>query len=106
MGRWVLKLKEDKRLPEATTTEILKVTRELFSVLLEETKKNILESMSQYQVPKDVQDAIIPNTSSHTELDIFNKLDSSHKRKEFFRKHFNLVVSNHCVHASTCSNVY
>lgn len=71
----------------------MKVTRELFSVLLEETKEKIILDMAQQGVPKEMQDAIIPSTSNHTELMVFDQLDSAYKRKEFFLKHFNLVVS-------------
>ena len=86
MAKWILKLKEDKRLPESTTTEILKVTRELFSLLLEETKKTILDRMSEHQVPKEVQDLLIPSASVHTELDIFDKLDAPTKGRNSFAK--------------------
>jgi hypothetical protein len=91
VGKWILQLKEDKKLSEATTNDVMKVTRELFSVLLEETKEKIILDMAQQGVPKEMQDAIIPSTSNHTELMVFDQLDSAYKRKEFFLKHFNLV---------------
>ena len=82
---WILKLRENRKLPVSTVVEILADVQELYLFLLRSLYAELKGTISANEALSAVNDA--------SEYEIFDDLKTSYDQEKYFKENFNIVVS-------------
>ena len=80
---WILKLREQYKLPEKTVLSIIGDIEGLFCELMAQLHSQLATSST---------DELLDQFSKASESDIFGSLKTSYGQKKYFKDHFNFTV--------------
>ena len=93
IAKWILNLRDENKLTQSTTENILSNITTLCSQLVDEIKQGVTEQLNNCQVSGDVVDKVLKTLDRDDLNQPFKGLETKHQQLSFFQQHLGYVVS-------------
>ena len=93
IAKWVLHLRDENKLTQSTTENIMSNITTLCSQLVDEIKQSIREQLSDCQVTGDIVTKVLETLERDDFKQPFKGLETKHQQLSYFQQHLSYVVS-------------
>ena len=91
-AKWIMKLRDENKLTQSCTENILSNVTLLCSRLVDNIKQTRAKQLQENEVPSYVAEKVLQSIDSPDNKQPFKGLETKHQQVSFFRKHLDYVV--------------
>lgn len=91
-ARWILNLRDENKLTQSCTENILSNVTLLCSQLVDNIKQTVGKQLQEYEVSSDITHKVLQSLDNSDYKQPFKGLETKHQQVSFFKKHLGYVV--------------